>query len=203
MDVSSTEGRDVALRVAQHRRRGPVLERAILEAAWAELAAVGYQHLTMDGVATRAGTSKAVLYRRWRNRAELVLAALRQNRPMLSGEVPDTGSLRGDVLALLRRVDAGVEAVGRATLFGMLDELTTEPDALTYLWAQQTGTDTMRAILEAAGARGEVRPQTITPLVATVPLVLLRHELLVTRAPVPDQVLVAIVDEVFLPLVRR
>ena len=56
--------------------------------------------------------------------------------------------------------------------------MTTEPDALTYLWARQTGTDTMRAILEAAAARGEVRHQRITPLVATVPLVLLRHELL-------------------------
>jgi len=203
MDVVTTVAGDVAVTVVQHRRRGTALERAILEAAWTELASVGYAHLTMDGVAARAGTSKGVLYRRWRNRAQLVLAALRQNRPMLSGEVPDTGSLRGDVLGLLRRVDTGLEAIGPATVFGLLDELTTEPDALTYLWASQTGADTMRAILEAAAARGEVRLQGITPLVATVPLVLFRHELLVTRGLVPDEVVVAIVDEVFLPLVRR
>ena len=58
----------------------------------------------MDAVADRAGTSRAVLYRRWPKRPELVIAALRRHRPMLSGEVPDTGSLRGDVLAVLQRM---------------------------------------------------------------------------------------------------
>jgi AcrR family transcriptional regulator len=66
----------------------------------------GYVGLTMEAVADRAGISRAVLYRRWRNRPELVIAAMRRHRPMLSGEVPDTGTLRGDVLAVLRRVSA-------------------------------------------------------------------------------------------------
>lgn len=56
--------------------------------------------------------SKAVLYRRWPSRAELVIAAVRQRAPMLSGAAPDTGSVRGDVLALLGRVSCGVVEVG-------------------------------------------------------------------------------------------
>src|SRR5262245_189106 len=86
---------------ARRRRRGRDLEEAILEAAWEELVAVGYARLTVDGVAARARTSKAVLYRRWPNLPSLVLAAMRHHGPILSGPMPDTGSLRGDVLALL------------------------------------------------------------------------------------------------------
>jgi len=64
---------------AQRRRRGALLERALLQAAWDELASVGYARLSMDGVAARAHTSKTVLYRRWPNRAALVVAAMRQH----------------------------------------------------------------------------------------------------------------------------
>jgi len=49
------------------RRRGAELEAALLDAAWDELQAVGYAGLTMEAVADRAGTSRAVLYRRWPN----------------------------------------------------------------------------------------------------------------------------------------
>ena len=51
------------------RRRGATLERALLDAAWEELQESGYARLTMERVADRAGTSRAVIYRRWRNRA--------------------------------------------------------------------------------------------------------------------------------------
>jgi hypothetical protein len=47
------------------RRRGDALEHALLDAAWDELQAVGYAGLTIEAVADRAGTSRAVLYRRW------------------------------------------------------------------------------------------------------------------------------------------
>ena len=186
----------------RHRRRGNALERAILRAAWEELAAVGYRDLTMDGVAARARTSKPVLYRRWPHRAEFILAALRQERPMLSGEVPDTGSLRGDVLALLRRVSAGINEIGPETMFGLLADLYESPELVAYLQAQQAGATAMTTILEAAARRGEVRLERLTPRVVSLPIDLVRHELLQTRAPVPDAVLVEIVEEIFLPLVQ-
>src|ERR1700689_58257 len=70
------------------RRRGATLEHALLDAAWQELQASGYAKLTMERVADRAGTSRAVIYRRWRNRAELVIAAMRHSQPVLSGSIP-------------------------------------------------------------------------------------------------------------------
>src|ERR1700722_815754 len=101
------------------RRRGEGLEAALLDAAWDELQAFGYQALTMEAVADRAGTSRAVLYRRWPKKAELVVAALRRRRPMLSGEVRDTGSLRGDVVAVLTRMSTRMPNTGPGMPYGL------------------------------------------------------------------------------------
>lgn len=177
------------------RRRGTTLEAAILDAAWAELGSVGYANLTMDAVATRAATSKPVLYRRWPNRAQLVLATLRRRFGSISQEVPDTGTLRGDVLALLRRVSQ------RYVQFSdVIEDLMSDlPDVQEQSF--HVLPEVMLAILNRAAERGEIGPLELTPRIAALPLDLVRHEMFVTRAPVPEQVLTEIVDDIFLPLV--
>src|ERR1700730_8016991 len=65
-----------AANVGRSRRRGEVLERALYEATLAEMAEVGYGRLTMEGIAARAHTGKAALYRRWASKHDLVHAAL-------------------------------------------------------------------------------------------------------------------------------
>jgi AcrR family transcriptional regulator len=185
------------------RRRGPALEAALLDAAWNELQETGYQKLTMEAVAERAGTSRAVLYRRWRNRPELVIATLRRHRPMLSAEVPDTGSLRGDVVALLRRATERLTELGPETIYGLFGDLFAGAGVFSSPHEEvlHISADVMGTILKRAAGRGEARAD-ISPRVATLPVVLFRHEVLVTRSPVPDRVIVEIVDDVFLPLVR-
>ena len=186
------------------RRRGASLEGAILQAVMEELAAVGYAHLTMEGVAARARTSKAVVYRRWPRRPELVIAAMRQQGPLLSGDIPDTGALRGDVLALLRRAAQGLSELGQETIYGLLADYFRDAELFSYLQSQmqQIGAGHMMTILQRAAARGEVCLDRVTRRIAALPVDLLRHELFVTRAPVPETVLIEIVDDIFLPLVR-
>lgn len=188
----------------RQRRRGATLEDAILRAAWDELAAVGYADLTMEGVAARAGTSKAVVYRRWPSRPALVLAAMRRHAPLLSGEVPNTGELRGDVLALLRRVSRRLGEVGQETIYGLLADYFRDAELFARLQTEvlQTGADVMMTILRRAAERGEIHLDKITRRIATLPVDLVRHELLVTRAPVSESALTEIVDDIFLPLVR-
>jgi AcrR family transcriptional regulator len=188
----------------RRRRRGKDLDHALLEAAWAELAAVGYANLTMDGVAARAGTSKPVIYRRWPSRPELVLAAVRHQGPVLSGEPPDSGSLRGDVLALLERISGRLQSLGQEVLLGLLADYVREPELMAYVQPQvlTIGLAVMTTILQRAAARGEVDPAAISPRVASLPVDLLRHELLVTRQAVPQPVIIEIVDGIFLPLLR-
>src|SRR5205814_8700474 len=81
--------------------RGEQREQALLAATVHLLAEVGYQALTMDAVAARAQASKATIYRRWRNKAQLGKAALDRADAAYNAAVPETGSLRGDLLAVL------------------------------------------------------------------------------------------------------
>jgi AcrR family transcriptional regulator len=87
---------------ASLRRRGAVLERAILDAALDQLSTVGWNGLTMEGVAAGAQTGKAAVYRRWPSKEDLVADALQAGLPRIE-EAPDLGSVREDLLALCRQ----------------------------------------------------------------------------------------------------
>jgi AcrR family transcriptional regulator len=185
------------------RRRGEALEHALLDAAWAELQAAGYAGLTMEAVADRAGTSRAVLYRRWRNRPELVIAAIRRHRPLLSGEIPDTGSLRGDVLALLRRMSSRLAEIGPETVYGLLGDYLSDAGLFSRSQEQvlHISAEVMDTILKRAADRGEARAG-VERRIATLPTDLFRNELFRARTPPSEGTLTEIVDDVFLPLVR-
>lgn len=187
------------------RRRGAALEEAVLRAAAEELAEVGYPGLTMDRVAARAGTSKNVIYRRWPNRAALSVAAYRSLLPTVREDVPDTGELRGDALAMLRRFNDRMSSPFGAVLRGLLAGMQDDPERLREIREQlvQTGVGAWLTILARAVSRGEADPAALTPRVATVAVDLLRNEYgLNGVTTAADGVIVEIVDEVYLPLVR-
>ncbi|MFE4398559.1 MULTISPECIES: TetR/AcrR family transcriptional regulator [Streptomycetaceae] len=187
----------------QTRRRGAALEEAILSAAVEELTGAGYAGLTMDKVAARAGTNKNAIYRRWPNRLALGIAAYKQLAK--TAPLPDTGELRGDALELLRQANRHWSS----PLGAVLRELLAAAGGATEFLAQlqdQSG-DAVAApwltVLGRAVARGEAAPEALHPRVATVAMVLLRNEFMARGVPTaPDDVLVEIVDEVYLPLVR-
>lgn len=119
---------------------------------------------------------------------------------------PDTGSLRGDALEMLRRANETWSSPYGTILRGLLAAAADDPDLLT-LMRERSGADTMDrawlAMLERAVARGEAPHAAAHPRVATTPMMLLRAEYALRGIPsVPDHVLVEIMDEVFLPLVR-
>jgi AcrR family transcriptional regulator len=111
------------------RRRGAALETALLDAAWAELQEVGDAGLTMEAVADRASTSRAVIYRRWPSRHKLIIAALAHQQPIGRGRIPDTGSLREDVLRIMQRAARRISDIGPSTVTGLLSDLIAD-DAL-------------------------------------------------------------------------
>ncbi|GFG66738.1 TetR family transcriptional regulator [Mycobacterium kubicae] len=189
---------------APQRRRGRALENALLAAAWDELNERGYDNFTVDGVAARACTSRAVLYRRWPGKPELVHAALVAAMTKDPLTVPDTGSLRGDVIDLLRQANGqrGHLAVTVMTrLGGFYRDTGTNIAELRNTLEGEPGA-TMDKLIARAVARGEIRPDQITGRVAQLPTDLLRHDVLFTLAPLTDEAIEEIVDAVFLPLVR-
>ncbi|WP_410873232.1 TetR/AcrR family transcriptional regulator [Nocardia sp. A7] len=186
------------------RRRGVELEDAILRAAAAELTETGYAGLTMDKVAQRAGTNKNAIYRRWPNRLALGIAAYRQLA--ITVDVPDTGDLREDALELLRRANRHWSSALGAIMRELLAAAGGAAELLAQLPEQSAdGTAAMwLTVLGRAVARGEAPPECLHPRVATVAVVLLRNEFVLRGVPTaPDDVLVEIVDEVYLPLIRR
>ncbi|GIJ10980.1 TetR/AcrR family transcriptional regulator [Micromonospora andamanensis] len=187
------------------RRRGEELEQAILHAAAEELRESGYPGMTMDRVAARAGTNKNAIYRRWPHRAALGIAAYRHLSDVAMPK-PDTGTLRGDALEMLRQANETWSSPHGAVLRSLLAAAADDP-ALLDLMRERSGADTMDrawlSLLERAVARGEAPPTAVHQRVAATPMMLLRAEYAMRGIPsVADEVLIDIVDEVFLPLVR-
>jgi AcrR family transcriptional regulator len=192
-------------RPGQTRRRGPALEAAILRAAADELAESGFAGLTMDRVAARAGTNKNAVYRRWPDRLAVGFAAYKQLATAI--EPPDTGDLREDVLEMLRRANRHWSSPLGAVLRDLVAAAGGRAPALLAQLSDQSG-DAQAApwltILGRAVERGEAPPGALHPRVATVAIVLLRNEFVTRGVPTaPDDVLVEIVDDVYLPLVRH
>ncbi|MEV7425859.1 TetR/AcrR family transcriptional regulator [Streptomyces sp. NPDC091212] len=190
---------------AATRRRGAALEEAILRAAAEVLKESGVPGLTMDEVARRAGTNKNALYRRWPNRVALGVAAYRR---LAAAEtvLPDTGSLRGDTLEMLRRANSTWSSPYGEILRGLIAAAGGTPELLARLRdpaADGTHEAAWLTLLGRAVARGEAAPEALHPRVAYAPMALLRNEYVTLGVPaVPEAVLTEIVDEVFLPLVR-
>jgi AcrR family transcriptional regulator len=189
----------------RHRRRGEELERALLDAAWQELAAVGFASLTMESVAARAKTGVAVLYRRWSNKDELVLAAIVNYRQTHRVETPDTGTLRGDLLELLGGFSdgqSGFRAVIMASFAGLQAGSGMTPAEVRGRIIQEQPIKSSE-FYRRAHERGEIDLDRIPETVLSMPFDLMRHELLMTLAPVPRERIVSIVDDLFLPLAAQ
>ncbi|MGP9683922.1 TetR/AcrR family transcriptional regulator [Brachybacterium sp. AOP3-A1-3] len=184
------------------RRRGAVLESAILEAGWQVLQEAGYPGFTFEATAERAGTGKAVLYRRWPDKEALLLAVLSHSYLGSPRELPDAGSLREDVLAQLRSMNERLGPSAAAVLSMIVGSHFEETSiAPAQLRADLLGerAPAMPRILERAVTRGELRGE-LPERIATLPLDLFRHEMVMSLGSVADETLVDIVDTVFLPL---
>ena len=142
------------------RPRDPRIDDAVLRATAALIGSTGYADLSVDAIARRAGTSKPAIYRRWPSKAHLVHEAV---FPIDEAtELPDTGSLAGDVREMMRRTVAVLTTpAARAALPGLVGEMATDLTLHTAL-LDRFGDILSRGLTErlaAAAARGEVRPQ--------------------------------------------
>jgi AcrR family transcriptional regulator len=189
-----------APKFSRSRRRGEVLERALYEATLAELSAVGYGRLTMEGIAARAHTGKAALYRRWASKHDLVHAALVFALP----PVPEPRSGRSARDALLTLFTAHRDVLAGKTAFPGLDtiqQLLHEPE-MRIIFADAVVGPRLKiteSILQAGVEAGEVDPATLTPLTARIGPALINHHFLLTGEPPNRRELALVVDAVIPP----
>lgn len=184
------------------RRRGGQLENALLDAAWIELEARGYAGATYEGIAAGAGTSRPVVYRRWPTKGELILAAIRHRGGHDRLSDPDTGTLRGDLVAMLTEVNqrrAGLIIVLGDNAGEFRRETGLTPDQLRDEWLGDR--ETLIGTIVARGVeRGEVDPSRVTPRTLRLPSDLLRHQVMTRMGPALPEWIVQVVDEILLPV---
>jgi AcrR family transcriptional regulator len=185
------------------RRRGEVLERALYEATLAELAEVGYGGLTMEGIAARAHTGKAALYRRWASKHDLVHAALVFTIPPL----PEPRSGRSARENLLTMFAAHRDILAGKTAFPGMDimhQLLHESEMRAIFADAVVGPrlKVVEAILQAAIDDGDMDAATMTPFTARVGPALINQHFLLTGEPPNRRELALIVDTVIPPRAR-
>jgi AcrR family transcriptional regulator len=163
----------------------------MLDATLEELGRRGYADLSVEDVAQRAGVNKTSVYRRWPTKSELVRAALLALRAQ-HGAPPDTGTLRGDLVELLRRARAKLSAPRGSSVFRAL---MAERDALARKMREQQHAEDA-PVFERAVARGELSAATDTRFLLDLLTAPLLRRIFIARDKVDDEYLVRVVDVV-------
>lgn len=184
------------------RRRGDELDAAIRSAVLGLLAEHGPAGVTMEAVASAAQTSKPVLYRRWPDRGALLRHTLLQ---IATAAIPheDTGSYRGDMLAILRGWAALFTGPQAGVLRAAIGATAHDPDLTSAFRNDVIGwrKEEMAALLARGIERGDVRPDVPVEIARELGQSVLWHRLLVTGDPITDELVVQLVDEVLVPFV--
>ena len=179
------------------RPRSEKAHKAILDAAAELLLARGLSAVSMDAVAERAGVSKATIYRWWPTKETLALDALYTEWATVGPSPRDTGSLRGDLLALLRpwsRLTSS-RPYGRV-IAALITEAQTDPVFATEYRQRvvEPRRDQARAIFRRAIERGEIPPGTNIEVALDLLYGPLYHRLLHGHAPLTDRFTQDVID---------
>jgi AcrR family transcriptional regulator len=187
-------------------RRGEASTQAICDAVIALLVEVGYDRLSMDAVAARARAGKATIYRHWPDKAAMVLAAIRARAGELPADfqLPDTGTLRGDLLALgpcpAHHLPADLLAILPGLFMAMRDE-----EKLAALMRRYVVGDALphyREIVRRGVHRGEVMAGFDADKLGEIGVGVTLNRLLVDGGPIDDRFNLYVVDEFMLPLLH-
>lgn len=189
------------------RKRDHTRDAKILEAAIEILAEAGFDHMTMDMVAAQAKAGKATMYRRWSSKAELVRDALTwwMNRNHLELEsLPDTGSLRSDLLALLKPQSIE-EETRKFRIIAGLGSFLQRPEfaevglaAIFAPWITQN-----RELMNRAADRGEISGHANIELACQVITSMASYRALIQHKTFNKLFLTTLIDDILLPALKN
>jgi AcrR family transcriptional regulator len=182
--------------------RGAAREHAILDATLELIGEVGYERITVDSIAARAHASKTTMYRRWPGKAELVADALRRRAQGDIPAIPDSGSLRTDLLLTVRQIAETLTGRSGPSLIGLLEAVRDDTTLRELIGSQirQQSHDVGRAICAHAAARGEALRSDRSDTVIDVAFARVFTDTLFDACPPDATAREHLVDEVLLPL---
>ena len=187
------------------RKRDHTRDPEILDATIDVLAECGYDGLTIDMVAARVKAGKATLYRRWPSKAELVIdavACMKQAQSRME-DLPDTGTLRGDLVALVRPPtleDAERKMKVMGAVVSMLSRDPQLADAVNEAISEPRAR-LNRLLFERAIERGEIPPRSDAELdqIAHIGPSMTAYRTLVQRQPMSRDFAIGLIDTIVLP----
>lgn len=187
------------------RKRDHTRDPEILDAALAVLAETGYDGMTIDMVAARAKAGKATLYRRWPSKAELVLDAVAclKKADADPDRLPDTGTLRGDLLAMIKphSIEDGERKL--QIMAGLMSMLSRTPElmdtAISAIVDPRVAAN--RIFMRRAIERGEIPADVDVETLSLVTPSMAAFRVLVLKKTVDKEFLVSLIDGVVLPAV--
>jgi AcrR family transcriptional regulator len=187
---------------ATHRKKAPLPQsrgeafvRAVLEVALTHLAEVGYERFSIPAVAELAAANKTSIYRRWPSKADLVRDTL-ASAMNHSNEAPDTGSLRGDLIALGRTVATFMQSPAGAAIVRIMLAEGSNPEVralgnMAYREANGVGP---WAVVQRAQERGELNKNIDPSLMLFTIAGAMLHRVFVEKRDVPEAFLAQVVD---------
>lgn len=199
--VTTTPDSNAAEAPAQRGRpRDPERDLALRQAALEVLAEEGYDRLTMELVAQRAGAGKATIYRRWSSKVELVIDAVELVKPQLQSV--DTGSLETDLQALVDAACTRKSEFAHAVMCGVASALGRDPDLLAAFNERftQPRVDRIRGVLENARERGELGDHVDIDFAATIVPSLIQQRALLTGCSIERSFVQHAYDQVLRPM---
>ena len=187
-------------------RRGQAREEAILTASFELIAEIGYHAITVDKLAARAHASKSTMYRRWPGGiAEVVAEALRRHAEGRVLTAPSTGSVRGDLLEVVKGMVVTITGAEQGpSLLGLVEAVRDDPPLRDLVREQiYDGTTKVgKTICDEARARGEALAMTTATPALRLAVAHILTTTLLTGAPPTRPAQRKFVDEVLLPLVQ-
>lgn len=188
------------------RKRDHTRDPQILDATLDVLAETGYDGMTLDQVATRAKAGKATLYRRWPSKADLVVDAVvcMKKEDLTPSALPDTGTLRGDLLAMIRPPSIQDTERRLRIMAGVISMISKQPELREAIQAAmvEPRAAANRFLLRRAIDRGEIRPDCDVECLALVSASMVFYRTMIQQLPVDRDFLVRIIDEILLPAIR-
>lgn len=187
---------------APGRKRDASRDDALCQAALEVLAEVGYDRLTIDAVAARAGAGKATCYRRWAGKAELVVDAV--SRMKAQPARPDTGTLRGDLVELTCHFHDGDDAFRTGVQAGLVSGLVHDAK-LREVFAElfiAPRKAVFRDVFDQAVERGEIAPVPNYELLSDVVPSMVFHQMILTGKPPGPGFVLTVIDQIVLPLIQ-
>ena len=192
----------VQYRIMEFKSRlSPEREDEILAIAIELVAEVGFERASVDAIAASAGTSKTTLYRRWSNKSELIVEAVRR-RTGVSFWFADQGSFRADVLCAVHLFSDWLVRDG-AILRALVDAGRRDPLLQTEIQRQLAQPNEAMwedCVIDRARQRGELRSDVDLSWFSELCQAVLLARLLLLDAPAGDAYLQRLTDEVVLPM---